>query len=378
MMNLILIIDDDPFMQALLKKVLQDQNYEVAIASNGEDGLLKAQTLKPSLIICDWLMATMDGLEVCRKIKALPELGTTFFILLTSRAEVKDRVEGLDAGADDFLSKPIDPNELKARVRAGLRLYQMAQELKTQKQQLETELAEAAEYVQALLPGPLTGDICINGEFLPSRQLGGDCYDYYWLDSDYLAIYLFDVSGHGLGAALPSAFIQNSLRSESLSGLNFYDPSNVLRILNLHFQMNAQNSRYFTIWYGVYDRRNQVLTYASAGHPPALLLTQAGSKDVSVKYLKSRGVPIGILSDSQYVNETCLIEPSSKLYIYSDGIYEFRQDTEKVGTLDDFVNTLTHLNQSKISTVKDIIGHVQTLTRTGEFEDDCSIIEVQF
>ncbi|MFN7657465.1 MAG: response regulator, partial [Dolichospermum sp.] len=173
-------------------------------------------------IICDWVMSGIDGLQVCRQIKSDPKLATTFFILLTAKGaslgEEDDRVRGLDAGADEFISKPIEMNELKARVRAGLRLHQLSRDLQHQKQileqlnrdlqhqkqVLETELAEAADYVRSLLPLPLVGSVTIESLFVPSAQLGGDCFDYYWIDDEHLAIYLLDVSGHGVGSALLS------------------------------------------------------------------------------------------------------------------------------------------------------------------------------
>lgn len=150
----ILIIDDDPIIRAALKKTLQNQGYATTIASHGEEGIKQAILIRPALIICDWMMTNLDGLEVCRRIKSQPELATTFFILLTAKGEVEDRVEGLDAGPDEFLSKPLEMNELKARVRAGLRIHQLNQDLQAQKQALEalnqnlrSELAEAADYV---------------------------------------------------------------------------------------------------------------------------------------------------------------------------------------------------------------------------------------
>ncbi len=219
---------------------------------------------------------------MCRRIKTTPELNTTFFILLTARADVEDRVKGLDIGADDFLTKPVDIKELKARVRAGLRLHQMNQELqnqkqvlevlnqelRTQKQILEAELAEAADYVRSLLPRPLTGIVSIETLFVPSTQLGGDCFDYYWLDDCNLVIYLLDVSGHGVGSALLSVAVLNVLRSRSLPNTNFYQPSEVLRGLNDAFQMINHDDKYFTIWYGVYNVVDRKLVYASAGHSP--------------------------------------------------------------------------------------------------------------
>ena len=192
----ILIIDDDIAVQILLKRMLEKEGYEVIAVSNGKDGIEKAIACPPAMIICDWMMPGLTGIDVCRYIKNFPELSTTFFILLTSLDSIADRVKGLDAGADDFITKPIEKNELTARVRAGLRLHQLSQDLQNQKKLLETELAEAAEYVMSLLPTPMTSPLHIDFRFIPSRQLGGDCFDYYWLDSEYLAIYLFVTAGH--------------------------------------------------------------------------------------------------------------------------------------------------------------------------------------
>lgn len=169
----ILVIDDDTIIRELLKRTLKKQGYDVVVASNGEEGIEKAKELRPALMICDWIMPRLTGIEVCRQVKAMPELSTTQFFLLTSLTAVDDRVKGLDAGADDFLSKPIEMNELYARVRAGLRLHQLSQDLQTQKQLLETELSEAAEYVRSLLPEPLEEPVRIEAKFIPSRQLGG-------------------------------------------------------------------------------------------------------------------------------------------------------------------------------------------------------------
>jgi Response regulators consisting of a CheY-like receiver domain and a winged-helix DNA-binding domain len=114
-------------------------------------------------------MPGLDGLEVCRRVKANPNLSTTFFILLTAQSAVEDRIQGLDTGADDFLAKPIEINELQARVRAGLRLHALSEDLQAQKRLLEKELSEAASYVRSLLPAPLTGEIDIDSRFIGYR-----------------------------------------------------------------------------------------------------------------------------------------------------------------------------------------------------------------
>ncbi|MFM9156943.1 MAG: PP2C family protein-serine/threonine phosphatase, partial [Dolichospermum sp.] len=148
------------------------------------------------------------------------------------------------------------------------------------------ELAEATEYVKSLLPLPLNNPLKIKFKFLPSRQLGGDCFDYNWLDSDSLAIYLLDTAGHGLKATLPSISVLNLLRSRALKDLNYYQPSQVLAALNNTFQMNYQNDKYLTIWYGVYNRVSRQLTYSSAGHPPAIIVSGNSPINTEVKRLK--------------------------------------------------------------------------------------------
>jgi phosphoserine phosphatase RsbU/P len=374
----ILVIDDDPAVQILLTRMLERQGYKVLTASDGAEGIAQAIASCPALIICDWIMPGLNGLEVCQYIKADPQLSTTFFILLTSLDSVADRVKGLDAGADDFITKPIEQNELQARVRAGLRLHQLSRDLQNQKQILEAELAEAAEYVRSLLPPPMTHPLSINFRFLPSRQLGGDCFDYYWLDSDYLAIYLLDTAGHGLRATLPSISVLNLLRSRALQGLNYYQPSHVLHALNDTFQMNYQNDKYFTIWYGVYNRVKRELTYASAGHPPAILVSKKSSNSNKVKRLRTPGVPVGMFPQVQYIDDFCNIEESSSLYIFSDGAYEITKSDGTLWTLDAFIQLLANSQRRFEGKLDQILNDIIALNSKESFEDDLSIIHIKF
>jgi sigma-B regulation protein RsbU (phosphoserine phosphatase) len=374
----ILVIDDDYSIQILLKRMLEKQGYQVITSSNGQEGILQALACPPAMIICDWIMPGLSGLEVCDRIKKDPKLSSTFFILLTSLDSVADRVKGLDAGADDFISKPIEQNELQARVRAGLRLHQLNRDLQTQKLLLETELAEAAEYVKSLLPLPMSTPLTISSRFIPSRQLGGDCFDYYWLDADHLAIYLLDTAGHGLRATLPSVSVLNLLRSRALKELNYYQPSQVLKALNDTFQINYQNDKYFTIWYGVYNRINRQLIYASAGHPPAVLVSGKSPSTTEIKLLKTPGMPVGIFPEAKYVDETYQIEKCSSLYIFSDGAYEITKSDGNLWSLDGFVQLLVSLQHSVDYQLDYILKYLINLNSKESFDDDLSILQIKF
>ncbi|MGB3297520.1 MAG: SpoIIE family protein phosphatase [Phormidesmis sp.] len=392
----ILIIDDDPSILLSLQRLLQKRGYQVATASSAAVGLQKAQR-EPSVIICDWMLpGDIQGIDICHQIKQNPNLSTTAFLMMTSHTDVANRVEALEAGADDLLFKPIDTAELIARVKAGLRLHQLTQALRAQTRRLEAELAEAATYVASLLPidtpkgsvGEAHHSAAIASCFISSQALGGDCFDHYWLDPDYLVIYLLDVSGHGLGAALLSTSVLNVLRSQSLPNVNFYRPETVLRGLNETFQMTDQNEKYFTIWYGVYNRATRELSYASAGHPPAVLVSPATrQKPATLSQLRTPGMPIGMMPDTQYQWQRCSIAQGDRLYIFSDGIYEIypidsgtlaqrHLDTPQLG-LDGFVTLLACIEADGQLSVDSIIEQVGRIGGP-HFSDDLSLLEVVF
>jgi sigma-B regulation protein RsbU (phosphoserine phosphatase) len=292
---------------------------------------------------------------------------------------VEDRVKGLDAGADDFLCKPIEINELRARVRAGMRLHQLSHDLQAQKQLLEMELAEAADYVRSLLPEPfISPKLAIDFRFLPSRRLGGDGFDYYWLDNDHLMLYLLDVAGHGLRAALPSLSVINLLRSRGLSQVNYYEPNQVLQGLNQVYQISPKNDKYFTIWYGIYDRKQQQLTYATAGHPPAVLLTQKPFGQMIETRLKSPGFPIGMFPEAEYINQVKYLNLPSSLYLFSDGIYEIDCVDGRMWGLEKFIQSLRNYHCNYAKNLDNFIEKIQALQFDGNFKDDLSIMQVDF
>ncbi|MGB3494115.1 MAG: SpoIIE family protein phosphatase [Elainellaceae cyanobacterium] len=380
-MPTILVIDDDPLIRLTLTKALSSQDCSVEVASGGIEGLEKAHDQLPDLIVCDWLMPDLDGLSVCKHIKADADLAATFFVLLSAKGEVSDRIRGLDAGADDFLAKPVDLSEMKAKIRAGLRLRQLSRDLQEQKQLLEAELSEAADYVRSLLPPPLVGTVSIDSRFIPSRELGGDCFDYYWLDPDYLVFYLLDVSGHGLGSALPSISVQNVLRSQSLPDVNFYQPAAVLKALNETFQMNDQNEKYFTMWYGVYNCSRRMLTYASAGHPPSILISPDGGDRYRAKRLRTPNLPVGMMPDITYESGRCAVPKNSHVYVFSDGVYESFDptqlgDQDMSWGLDEFIEMLAdHAEQLDLDK---LLEEIQVARGTTLFPDDLSLLRVMF
>ena len=377
----VLLVDDDRIHSRIFENRLKAEGYRIISVNSGEDALMQARICQPTVIICDWLMEGMDGLQVCRAVKSDHNLQSTHFILLSSRSRVEDRVAGLDCGADDFLSKPINAEELLARVRSGIRLnhatnqlQRLAEELTQQKRQLDEELAEAAGYVQSLLPTNLTDRITVESCFVPCNQLGGDAYDYFWFDDDHFIVYLADASGHGLAAAFPSISLHNQLRSRTLP-VDLRDPAQVLTTLNRAFQMEDQQGRYLTMWYGVFQRSTRTLRFATAGHPPALLCPQ--DPDEPMRWLRSQGMALGLFAHAQYINEVVAVERQSSLFVYSDGIYEIPRVDGSVGTLAEFM-TSVEANRVLLTEAHDLttlIGELRAAGNGGEFSDDYSLIK---
>jgi DNA-binding response OmpR family regulator len=138
----ILVVDDDNYIRSFLQKRLTALGYDILLAENGEHGLQIAEEERPHLIISDWMMPKMDGTEFCRHIKNHPDLRYAYFILLTARDSAEDKIEGMEQGADDFMTKPFNDKELVARIKVGLRITALQQELsKLQHQKAVTELA---------------------------------------------------------------------------------------------------------------------------------------------------------------------------------------------------------------------------------------------
>jgi len=126
----ILVVEDDPFFQRVLQKRLQVEGYQVQTAADGRAGMKAIVTFEPDLVISDWMMPEVDGLELCQSVKTGLREAAPYFILLTAKGELSDRLLGLETGADDYLVKPCDQAELMARVRAGLRIVVLSQELR--------------------------------------------------------------------------------------------------------------------------------------------------------------------------------------------------------------------------------------------------------
>lgn len=382
----VLLVDDQRIIFEAVKRMLQeDTDIILHYCSDPAKALETANQVHPTIILQDLVMPQIDGLTLVRAFRADPQLKDVPLIVLSTKEEPAVKAEAFALGANDYLVKLPDKVELIARIRhhssAYIRLlerdnaYKMLQD---NQRILKQELADAAEYVRSLLPQPITGTIQANSRFIPSTTLGGDAFGYHWLDDEHFAFYLLDVCGHGVGAALLSISVMNVIRSQTLPNTNFYDPAEVLASLNETFQMEKHNNMFFTMWYGVYSKKDKTLSYSSGGHPPAVYFAEAPTGKVKGIELQTPGLVIGGMPGIKFQKDTLQIKKGSHLFLYSDGVYEITKPDGDVLTLDEYVQVLSLPTPPGADPLDRIQEYTQKLNGPGAYADDYSIIEFVF
>ncbi len=241
---------------------------------------------------------------------------------------------------------------------------------------LDEELNDALRYAKSILPAPRTEWPGAEWLFEPSTELGGDSFGYHHIDPDHFAIYLIDVCGHGVGAALLSATIINVLRAGALPNSDLRDPGSVLAALNDAFPMEKQNDKFFTIWHGVHDRRTGELRYSSGGHPAAILLRPGVDGTVAAIPLGNQGnLAIGASAGLRYAKDTVAIEPGDRLLVFSDGTYEISGVNGRMLAQQDLVDFASaDLRRGPA----EIYRWVRSQNGDGPLPDDFSLVEIFF
>jgi serine phosphatase RsbU (regulator of sigma subunit) len=245
--------------------------------------------------------------------------------------------------------------------------------------QLSHELSDATGYVKTVLPQPITsGPLLTDWRFIPSLSLGGDSFGYHWIDEDYFAMYLLDVSGHGWSAALLSVSVINVLRSHALPDTDFRDPQQVLFALNNTFPGEQHNDMFFTIWYGVYNLSSRQMAYASGGHPPALLFCGSSNEQLKVNQLRTPNFVIGGRRDAVYQGKTQLINRPSRLYVFSDGVFDITKIDGSIWGFNKFLEFMTKTFNAEHSVLEGILDYARGISQKEEFDDDFTILEIFF
>lgn len=377
----VLLIDDQRIIGEAVRRLLAaEPDIVLHHETDPARAIEQAEALAPTVILQDLVMPGIDGLTLLRTFRAAATTSEVPIVVLSTKEEPKVKAEAFALGASDYLVKLPDKVELVARIRHHSKAYIAAQQrneaydaLLRSQQALAAELAEAAEYVRSLLPPPLEGDIATAWQFVSSTSLGGDGFGYFTIDAEYFAMFLLDVCGHGVGAALLSVAAMHAITSQSLPGVDFRDPAEVLAGLNDGFPMEKHNNMYFTIWYGVLHGPSRRLRYASAGHPPAVVVGSDGAPT----RLRTDAMPIGTMPGAAFPTGSATLPRPARLYLLSDGAYEITRPDGSLMRLDEFVALLAARPEpSGAARVTAIVDAVRAAQGRAQFDDDVSLLEL--
>lgn len=381
----VLLVDDQLIVcEAVRRMLAAESDIRFHYCQDPTQAIDQANAIAPTIILQDLEMPELDGLTLIKFFRANPSTREIPLIVLSTKEEPMVKAEAFSIGANDYLVKLPDRVEMLARIRyhskgyvAQLERNEAYRKLAESQRQLAEEVGEAAKYVCSLLPDPIKqGPVRVDWRFLPSTQLGGDSFGYYWLDDDHFAVYLLDVSGHGVGSSLLSVSALNMLRSHTLPNTDLKEPGQVLQGLNLAFAEELHNNKYFTIWYGVFCPSTRRLTYSGGGHPPALLFNGT-PREESVIRLKSNGPMIGIMPDVPFASQTVELGPSAKLFLFSDGVYEIMLPGGQMWQFDDFVKFLCTAPTGS-SVMDQLLDHLRKLQGFEQLDDDFSMMEIDW
>ncbi|TIH13014.1 response regulator [Marinifilum sp. JC120] len=379
----VLLIDDQPMVGEAVRRMLEgEEDIDFHFVSDPTKAIPTAEALQPTVILQDLVMPEIDGMTMVKFMRVNSKLKDIPLIVLSTKEEPATKAEAFALGANDYLVKLPDRIELLARIRYHSKGYinllqrnEAYEQLRESRDEMRKELAVAADYVTSLLPDPVKeGNIQADWRFIPSASLGGDSFGYHWLDDEHFAMYLLDVCDHGVGSALLSVSAMNVLRSQTLPDTDFLKPDEVLTSLNDSFQMDQQNNLYFTMWYGIYRKSDRTLTFSSGGHPPALLISAGETQQ-----LRTPGMIVGGMPDMTYTSDSVIVEPGSRFFLYSDGVYELKKVSDgKMWEFEEFSGFMKGTAGELGKPIDQLIDHTRQLQGGELYEDDFSMVEFVF
>jgi signal transduction histidine kinase/serine phosphatase RsbU (regulator of sigma subunit) len=319
---LVLVVDDIRDMRRFLSQLL-GKRYRVETARDGLEGLSKARELHPDVIVSDVMMPRMTGYEFCSAIRGDPELSRTPFILLSAKAELARKLEGLEHGADDYLVKPFNASELLMRVRNLIRLHHQERELLNALRELEErdgiiteELQQACEFQQSILHAPpRVPGFEIEVLYRPLELVGGDIYDVEVSADGRIRLFIADATGHGVKASLTTMLIKSEYEFEKRR-----DAPPGLLLQRLSARVASGYGRlgvHFTAACVEIDPARRTLTCASAAHPPGIVVQQGRPSE-----LPTGGTFMGLVPDAEFPEHERPFEPGDSLYLYTDGVLD--------------------------------------------------------
>lgn len=398
----VLVVDDSRLQRRILVASLARWGYNVSEAESAEEALELCKKSPPDLVLSDWMMPGMDGLEFCQTFRRMPRETYGYFILLTSKTEKEAVARGLDCGADDFLTKPVNASELRARINAGERILRMEREL-TEKNglisktlaklqslydALDSDLIEAKKLQQSLVRDRFRdfGGAQVSLLLRPSGHVGGDLVGMYPISDQKIGLFSIDVSGHGISSALMTARLagylssavpdQNiALEKQKDGGYAPLPPSQVVERLNTMVLEEMETEHYFTMLLVEFDIGDGTVKMVQAGHPHPIVQHADGSCTM----IGSGGMPVGLLDGVSFEETQFTLRPGERFFIQSDGVTECPSPDETLLDESGLIEMLQNLDQIRGPALMEaLIWRLSDFAGTDDFPDDISAVLLEY
>lgn len=318
----VLVVEDTEASRRLIGAFLAAAGIrDVAFAVDGVDGLEKADSFDPDLVILDIMMPRMDGFEVCKRLRANPRFRRLPILVQTALGAPEERTSVFRAGATDLVTKPIHGPELIARVRVHLENRMLVRNLEDFRERVQSELNLAREMQAQLLPSAETiaslsdrHNFHLQAHFETSSELGGDYWGVRALDDRRVAIFIVDFAGHGVTAAMNTFRLHTLIRQFPPEN---HSPAEYLGLLNDRMVDLLATDQYCTFLYGILDTATDQFTYAAAAAPAPIKGSSAGAA-----LIDSSGLPVGIARGIPYDERVVSFPSGHFLLLYSDALTE--------------------------------------------------------
>ena len=391
----ILIAEDERITRMTLTRQLTTWGHQVTAAEDGQQALEHFTAGEFDIVITDWEMPRLSGLELVRRMRGAKRAIYTYVILLTSRSDKSDVVAGIEAGADDFVSKPFDKEELRVRLLAGERivtleraLHKQNAELRDANERIKSGLRAAARVQQSMLPkqNVITPRVRTAWKYVPTDELAGDAIGLHLIDERYLIAYVLDVSGHGVPAALLSVSAMHSMEPQEGSLMRdaagsgdlgtVQRPARAATELNRRFRAGENDGRYLTMILIVLDTHTGRFRLTTAGHPLPVLLR--GTESIALP--DAGGFPIAMVDGTEYEDASIALSPGDRLCLYSDGVLEQfdGKDTEQYGDARLRAALAARATTPADQVVTEIVTDLSTWAGGSTFADDVSLVIVEW
>ncbi len=312
----VLLVDDAKTNLDILVEGLKG-DHKLSLALNGEMALQIAARTPPDLVLLDIMMPGLDGYEVCRRMRLMPETAEVPIMFLSSLEEVQNKTRGFEVGANDYLTKPFEMLEVKARVRSLLKAKAYADAVK---EKIAYDLRIASEIQMGILPSDVpavtegTG-LEAHAILYPAQEVGGDLYEVLRMPDGNLVAVMGDVSGKGIPAALFMAMTTTLVRALAP---DLHRPEDILRRVSDVLVLHNPRNMFVTMLCAIYDPRSGRLDYASAGHPPLVLIREGNAQFLPVQ----PDPPAGILTGLSAPSQSAQLQPGDLVVFYTDGVTE--------------------------------------------------------